>query len=221
MYRLTPAAALACALAAALPGCGHRGYRTPEALREAYHQALARDDPKAAYALLTPEVQSRIAFEQFRARWEAEKADHQAALTELEAVTGAPEAATRAPVRGGTTVHPNGATLEWAEVGGRYLVVSGLPGLPDTSTPAQAIRAFVAAVRAADLAAIEALLSEDLRARLADDWEAQVGAIEARLETPGAIELSADNRQALLRYDGSRALILEQSDAGWKITSLR
>lgn len=212
------ALALACGLALA-PGCAQRGQRSPEALRDAYHQALKRDDPGAAYALLAPEVQARISREQFTARWHAERADLRAALADFEAM-GTPADAP-APVRGGTTVHPNGATLEWAEVGGRYLVVSGVPGLPDTSTPAQAIRAFIAALRAADLAAIEALLTDELRGRLAEDWEDRITAIEARLAEPGAVELSSDNKQALLRYEGGHALTLEQSDHGWKITSLR
>ncbi|MEZ4381659.1 MAG: hypothetical protein R3A79_09935 [Nannocystaceae bacterium] len=210
--------ALALGLGAALAGaCASRGIRSPEALREAYADAIRRDDPDAAYALLAPEVQATLSPEQFRERWAAQAADRQAAAADLEALPPDLEA----PLRRGTTVHQNGAVLEWTASGDDYVVASGLPGLPDISTPTQALRSFIAAIRTADLAALEGLLSEELRARMSDEWEARVDAIEARLEEPGSIELSADSQQALLRYDKGRAIALVQSPEGWKITSLQ
>lgn len=196
--------------------CRSVGARSPEALRDAYAQALRRDDPDAAYALLAPELQAATTREAFRARWKAQAAERKAALT---AISGLPPAY-RAPITGGQTVHGD-RVLTWTEVAGRYQIVAGLPGLPDTSTPAQAIRAFLAAVRRADLHALEALVNDDLAGRLRDDWNRRATAIEALLEQPGAIEFSSDMQRAVLRYEPGRALTLEQNTAGWRLTALQ
>jgi hypothetical protein len=110
--------------------------------------------------------------------------------------------------------------LKWAKVGDRYLIVGGLPQLPDTSTPAQTIRSFLAAVRTADLTAVETLLASELLGKISEDWEARAGAIEEALERPGSVELSAELARAELRYDAERAITLEQTERGWRITAL-
>ena len=205
---------LAIALALAAPlACKPRAPRSPEALRDAYAAALRRDDADAAYALLAPELQATLSRDAFRQRWSEQR---QAALADLEAV----DDARRAAVLGGTTVHRGGAVLRWAEVAGAYQVVGGLPGLPDASTPAQAVRAFIAAVRAADLDRLGALLSDDLRAHMENDWHDRALLIEARLAEPGGLELAADGESAILRYAPGRALVLVQGDAGWRISVL-
>lgn len=207
---------LATSLAAGGVACTSSGARSPEALRDAYAQALRRDDPDAAYALLSPELQAATSRKAFRARWKAQARERKAAQA---AIAGLP-APYRAAVSGGQTVHGD-RVLTWAEVAGRYQIVDGLPGLPDSSTPAQAIRAFLAGVRSADMHTLEGLVSDDLAARLRDDWTRRASAIEALLEQPGAIEYSSDMQRAVLRYEPGRALTLEQSPAGWRLTALQ
>jgi len=196
--------------------CRPTGARSPEALRDAYAQALRRDDPDAAYALLSPELQAATSREAFRARWQAQPGERKAALAALAALPPAH----RAPIAGGQTVH-GARLLTWVEVAGTYQIVGGLPGLPDTSTPAQAIRAFLAAVRRADLHTLEALVSDDLANRLRDDWHRRAAAIEALLDQPGALEFSSDMQRAVLRYEPGRALTLEQTSTGWRLTALQ
>lgn len=209
------ALALACSLVWA--GCKGRGTtRSPEKLRETYLQALERDDPDAVYELLTPQAQSQISKEAFRARWKAQQAEREATLEAAKART---EAQSRA-IQAGTTVHANGAVLEWVQVDGRYRIVSGLPSVASTATPASALRAFIAAIRSADLTALESILASGLRERLRADWQARAAAIEKALEDPSAIELSADNARAELRYEQNRAVTLEQTPLGWRITAL-
>jgi hypothetical protein len=206
-----------CLLAGLLCGaCRTSGARSPEALRDAYAQALRRDDPDAAYALLSPELQAATPRTTFRARWRAQSAERKAAQNALAALPPA----YRAPIAGGQTVHGK-HVLTWTEVAGTYQIVGGLPGLPDTSTPAQAIRAFLAAVRRADLHTLEALVSDDLAGRLRDDWERRATAIEALLDQPGALEFSSDMQRAVLRYEPGRALTLEQTTAGWRLMALQ
>jgi hypothetical protein len=213
---VTRALLLAALLSGLLPACRHAGARSPEALRDAYAGALRRDDPDAAYALLAPSVQATTTREAFRARWKASAAERAAAL---KALGDLPKTHARA-IPAGQTVHGD-AVLRWAEVGGRYQIVQGLPGLPDTSTPAQTIRAFLTALRAADLHTLEALVDDDLAARLRDDWNRRATAIEALLGQPGAIEFSSDMQRAVLRYEPGRALTLEQTDVGWRLTALQ
>lgn len=196
--------------------CHPTGARSPEALRDAYAQALRRDDPDAAYALLGPELQATTTREAFRARWKAQSTEHQVALRAI--ITLPPSH--RAALPGGQTIHGD-RILTWVEIAGRYQIVAGLPGLPDTSTPAQAIRAFLAAVRRADLHTLEALVDDDLASRLRDDWNRRATAIEALLEQPGAIEFSGDMQRAVLRYEPGRALTLEQNTVGWRLTALQ
>ncbi|MBK9757288.1 MAG: hypothetical protein IPO88_28080 [Nannocystis sp.] len=214
LHRLIPGLL---ALAFAVPGCRSAGSaRSPEALRDAYAQALRRDDPDAAYALLSPELQAATPRAAFRARWQAQTAERTAAQAALAALPPAQ----RAAIAGGQTTH-GALVLTWAEVAGHYQIVAGLPGLPDSSTPAQAIRAFLAAVRGADLRDLEALVSDELAARLRDDWGRRAALIEALLDQPGAIEYSSDMQRAVLRYEPGRALTLEQSPAGWRLTALQ
>ena len=213
--RFTSSLLLGASLLAAT-ACRSPGARSPEALRDAYAQALRRDDPAAAYALLSPQLQAATTRATFIARWTAQTREREAALA---AIKGLPPTH-RVAILGGHTVHGD-RVLTWVRVAGHYQILHGLPGLPDSSTPAQAIRAFLAAVRSADLHALEALVSDDLAARLRDDWNRRATVIEALLEQPGAIEYSSDMLRAVLRYEPGRALTLEQSPAGWRLTALQ
>jgi hypothetical protein len=197
--------------------CSHGQARSPERLRDAHVAALEANDPAAAYALLAPDVRAAVPFEEFAARWKADADEHAAAVATAKLLDPALEA----PLHGGTTVHAGGRVLRWTQVDDELQVVDGLPGRPDTSTPAQTVRAFIAAVRTADLAEVRGLLGEALVEAVDEDWSERVDAIERALEEPGALDLSADLRRAELRYETGRVLTLEQTPEGWRITGLR
>ncbi len=199
-----------------LASCSRVQHRSPEQLRESYLKALPGDNAKTAYAMLTPEVQAQVPFDEFEARWKAEAAERQS--RSQTARTLPPE--DTVGLRGGTTAHEGGRVLTWSELGGVYYVTSGLPGTPQSTTPAQTVHALIAAVREADLGGVRALLGDTLADALSEDWQARVDAIEEALDRPGSIELSPDLRQAELRYDTGKALTLEQTPAGWRITAL-
>lgn len=209
--------ALGLSLLVIASACGPRQARSPERLRDAHVAALKADDPAAAYALLAPDVRAAVPYAEFEARWKADAAEHEAALAAAESL----DPALAAPLHGGTTVHDGGRVLRWTQVDDELQVVDGLPGRPDTSTPAQAVRAFVAAVRSADLGEVKGLLGEGLLEAVDEDWSDRVDAIERALEEPGALDLSADLRRAELRYEAGRAVTLEQTPQGWRITGLR
>ena len=197
-------------------GCTRTQHRSPAQLREAYVETLPTSDAAAAYAMLSPEVQADVPFPEFEARWNAEAAERKDRATTAAAMTEEDGVG----LRGGTTAHDGGRVLQWAELDGHYYVTSGLPGTPQTTTPAQTVRALIAAVRESDFGGVRALLGDALAEALAEDWQARVDAIEEALDRPGSIELSADLRQAELRYDTGKALTLEQTPAGWRITAL-
>ncbi|MBV1861686.1 MAG: DUF3887 domain-containing protein [Nannocystaceae bacterium] len=202
--------------AAMLVSCSRVQHRSPEHLRESYLEALPSDDAKAAYAMLTPEVQAQVPFDEFQARWKDEETERQ---TWSQTARALPSEDT-VGLRGGTTAHEGGKVLTWSELDGVYYVSSGLPGTPQSTTPAQTVHALIAAVREADLGGVRALLGDALAEALAEDWQARVDAIEEALDRPGSIELSPDLRQAELRYDTGKALTLEQTPQGWRITAL-
>ena len=199
-----------------VPACAQKGQRSPEKLRDAYVDALKTGDAKAAYAMLAPDVKQQITFEDFAARWKSQKDERAAAVTSAGKLTEAQ----REPVREGTTAHPGGHVLKWIEAGGRYYVVEGLPGTPTTTTPAQTIRALIAAVRTTDMTRIRSLLGDELADAVDEDWQSRVEAMEAALDRPGSIELSSDLRRAELRYEQGRVLTLQQTPRGWRITAL-
>lgn len=206
-------------LALALPsvaGCAPRGSRSPEAARDAYLDALRKDDPEAAYALLAPDVRARVDYASFLARWKADGAERKATLDAAKAID-------RGRVVAGhtaTTVHEDGVVLQWAELDDRWFVTGGLPPASRASTPAEAIRSFLGALGVGPLGNAQAFLSAELADALREDWAARTEAIEAALARPGAIELSEDLLRAQLRYEPQRVIVLEQTPRGWAITSI-
>ncbi len=197
--------------------CASTAARSPEDLRRRYAQALERDDPDAAYALLSPGVQAKISPEAFRKRWRSLKKERETSRKALNQL----DPPHQKPIRGGVTTHHKRDMLTWVDVGGNYVIAAGLPSIPSTSTPAQAIRAFVAAIRTADFGNLNFLLTDDLHEAMADNWEARLELIEERLSQPDAIEYSKDMRRASLRYEPGRALTLEQTPAGWRFSGLQ
>ncbi|MGH1347519.1 MAG: hypothetical protein ACRBN8_38525 [Nannocystales bacterium] len=204
------------AVTALLAACSSAQHRSPEQLRESYVDALAEADAKTAYAMLSPQAQAQVSLEDFEARWKADAAERKARAQTARALS--PEDAVG--LRGGTTAHDGGKVLTWSELDGVYYVTSGLPGTPQSTTPTQTVHALIAAVREADLTGVRALLDDSLAEALSEDWQARVDAIEEALDRPGSIELSPDLRQAELRYDTGKALTLEQTPRGWRITAL-
>lgn len=191
-------------------GCATAGARTPEAAIASLRRAESARDAKAAYALLSTDAKASVEFAAFEKRW-------------TESATAAPDAkaspkTTTATTHAATTIHDDGIVLRWAWVGRQWMVVSGLPPSARSSTPAEAIRSFLAAGTGTPGAQARALLAPELVDALAEDWSKRAAAIEAALAKPGAIELSEDVTRAQLWYEPGRRIVLEQTESGWRIT---
>jgi hypothetical protein len=209
--------ALALVLLTSSSGCAAGAKRSPEGLRDAYAAALRADDADAAYALLAPAVQARTDLAAFRERWKSSASQHESALKGIEKIDDDREAA----VLTGTTTHEGGVLMHWTHTSLGFLVIDGLPGIPDTSTPAATARALVAVLRGVSDIQLERVLSTEMLERLGEDWTARADAIEAALEQPGAISYSADNSRAVLQYGAGRAITFEQTSSGWRVAELR
>jgi len=203
-----------------LAACGPRGAGSIEATRDAYLDALKDDDPKRAYELLAPEVQAKVDYASFVARWKADAAERKATLEQAKSLGDKRDAAKHVASHTATTVHAGGVVLHWAKVGDDWLVTGGLPPAARATTPAEAIRGFVAALGRAPLGSAQRFLSPELADALREDWASRTEAIEAALAKPGAIELSEDLLRAQLRYEPQRVIVLEQTPQGWTITSV-
>lgn len=193
--------------------CAHDPGRGPEQLRQAYADALRRDDPDAAYDLMSAEAQSRISREAFRERWEQDAKERKAQLNGIRKL----DADHSQTVMTGMTTHEGGALLHWTHVDGEWLVVEGLPGTYDTSTPATTIRAFIRALRTLDFHGVATLLDPELASQLREDWTSRAERIEKALGEPDKLDLSLDLRRAVLRYGTTQQITLEQTPRGWRI----
>ncbi|MBK6916245.1 MAG: hypothetical protein IPH07_02485 [Deltaproteobacteria bacterium] len=202
-------------VAGLLLGCRHAPIHSPQALRDAWLDALEHDDPRAAYALLGRDARAREPYPAFLARWRADASERAAVLAAARASKD--DAIVQ---RSATAVHRNGVVVRWTKIGKHWLVVDGLPGAQHASTPAEAIRGFLHALARTDLASAEHFLADDLREAMHEDWARRAEAIEAALRVPGAVELSDDLSRAQLRYEPQRVLTLEQTPGGWTITAL-
>lgn len=87
------------AVSLALVGCGARPQTalTPLLTLSRYREALERDDPKAAYALLGQAVQQGLPYEQFTQQWQDTKAERSVQAAQLRQVLGGGLARASAP----------------------------------------------------------------------------------------------------------------------------
>lgn len=204
-----------CFCLATVSACG--GLRSrPQAVRDAYLDALEDDDADAAYDLLSPAAQAEISREAFKSMWSEAKGQR----TRQEQQLGSLDKEDKSPVMFATTTHGADKILHWAEVDGHYRIVSGLPGLPDRSTPRTTLLGFVAAASSDRLENLATYLAPDLADALREEWEARGDAIVEALALPGSPEVSPDRTRAVLRYAPGRRIVLERADDGWRIVLL-
>ncbi len=180
-------------------------------LLHAFDEAVARKDAKAAYALLAPDVRADTDFKAFARRFE------RLAKTLAEGASRGRTSAGAVPLVAVTTRHEDGRLLDWIAAGDQVYLVSGLPTLPRTDTPAAAVRGFVAVLRHGPTPTLGAVATPELIGRLERDWEAKAAQIEAALADPSNLVLSADKARAVLRYGAGGAIRLLRTPAGWRV----
>jgi hypothetical protein len=196
-------------IALVIVGCAHGPHRSraldPEPTLAAWRDAIARNDPHAAYALLSSSLKTRMRESDFALQWKAAQAD---LSVQQEALHGPHPVHSAA----GETDDGRAWPLARDPAGWRVAVVRPLEAGGDT--PEDAVRRLVAAVEAHDFDAVVALLAEPERALLESALAERVARLKASLRK-GAIE--ATGNSARLRYDPRYHLDLVRENGRWRI----
>ncbi len=212
MSRLVPALALA-----ALAACGSLSTAPPAHTgATAIARTLAGDDPAAAYALLSAEARRRVSFEEFRLQWRATAAERAWQAARLrEALATDADAGERAVVRYG-----DGKSVGLARDQGRWRLDAALVTRTRAARPREAVRRFAEAVRARDLQAFLATLTNRRREGLERQLAGFAAGLDRKVE--GTIEEIGTDR-AELRWDESGMryrIILRKEDGDWRIDDI-
>ena len=197
-------------------GCAHRlpaaraPSSDPEPALTAWRDAIAKNDPRAAWQLLSAPLRARTSAEDFALQWKASQAD----LSAQEEVLHQPHQVRRAS--GELT---DGRAWPLVRDPDRWRVAAARPLEPGGDTPEDTLRRLVAAVDARDFDALLALLAEPLRTTLEQALADRVSRLKAAVRR-GNIELSGGNNTgstARLRYDPRYHLDLVQENGRWRV----
>src|SRR5260370_31595262 len=143
-----------------LRGCARPpSLKRPESGLAAYAKALERDDPRAAYGLLSAEQRQRLGEAEFTTRWRAtvEERKNQAAL--VAAVLAERRVTERARV-----VRADGRSSVTVLEPAGWRVSAPRSSEPGPATPEEALRRFARALEQRSFDAVVGLLSDPLRA---------------------------------------------------------
>jgi hypothetical protein len=211
------------AVSLALAGCAARPPTalTPLLTLSRYREALERDDPKAAYALLGQAVQQSLPYDQFAQQWQDTKAERSTQAAQLSQVLGGGLARVGAPaepklsaaagpvgsavtptltVRAVVTL-PQGAQLILAPapaaqfVAGQSSLWRGLD--PDlravrAQTPEAALRLLLAAAEQRNYPALLRLLTKSERQSLEAELTERIERLRANLSRGQPIETTTE-----------------------------
>lgn len=203
------------ALAAGCPG----SLRNPVPARRGAEQviaALAGDDPRAAYAMLSADARKRVSFEEFALQWKASAPERAWQVARLrEAIAADPDVGERAAV-----TYADGKTVSMARESQRWRLESALVSRTRAARPREAVRMFAEAVRAKDLNAVLRSLTQRRRDGLTRQLEGFISGLDRRVE--GTIEEIGSDR-AELRWDenGMRyRIVMRKEDDEWRIDDI-
>jgi hypothetical protein len=201
----------------ALVGCAHRPPASraptadPEPALAAWRDAIAKNDPHAAYELLSAPLRIRITAEEFALQWKAAQAD----LSSQQEALNEPHAVRRA-----SGELADGRAWPLVRDPDRWRIAAPHPLEPGGDTPEDLLRRLIAAVDAHDFDAVVALLAEPLRTTVEQALADRVSRLKTTLRRGGieaAGSSSGSGGTARLRYDTRYHLDLVQENGRWRI----
>lgn len=223
-------------------GCAARppAASTPLQTLSRYREALQHDDPKAAYALLSPGVQQGLAYEQFAQQWQDTKAERGVQAMQLSQALARPGTSVAAPrpdaagpgaaaspaaavsARAVLTL-PQGGQLILAPAAARFLAGQSSAWHvldPDlravrAQTPEAALRLLLAAAEQRNYPALLRLLTKSERQSLEAELAERIERLRAHLSRGQPIETTAE--RARLQYDPRFFIDLRREQDGWRI----
>jgi len=202
---------------AASVGCAHAPPKSPpptsdpEPALAAWRGAIAKNDPRAAYQLLSTSLRARITAEEFALQWKAAQAD----LSAQEEALHQPHA-----VRQASGELSEGRAWPLVRDPDRWRIAAPHPFEPGGDTPEDTLRRLIAAVEARDFDALLGLLAEPLRTTLEQALSDRVTRLKTALRR-GGIEnsggSSATGSIARVRYDSRYHIDLVQENGHWRV----
>jgi hypothetical protein len=172
---------------------------------ERYRVAMVRDDPKAAYALLTEETRRRWPFSQFERRWKEtpmERAQQAQALAAADKIVYEAQVS----VAGGSMVLR-------AESGKNWWVASGALPMAGAATPQAALRALIRAVELGDYRAFLRTLTQSKRERIERALRERLTKLRELADQP----LEATGDQLVIQYDPDLKIWLRKEQGQWRV----
>lgn len=183
-----------------------------------YHQALERDDPQAAYALLSPSLQQGLPREQFEQLWQQQRPERIEQARQLGQLLGPAGGALRQPgalSQRALLTLPQGAQLAVTPVGGGWRVSEPDLQLVRAATPEDALRLLLAAVEQRSYPAMLRLLSASERQTLEAELRERAERLRATLSRGQTPEVNGE--RARLQYDPRFFIELKREADGWRI----
>jgi hypothetical protein len=195
------------ALAILAIGCAHPGQRPrdPSPTLHAWSAAIARNDPHAAYQLLSSSLRARLSEADFTLRWKASPAELSA---QEDALRGAPVA------RQASARLRDGRALPLVREGDAWRLASPHTVDEGADTPEKLLRLLVDAIDARDVDALMRLLADPLRASLEQALGDRVDKLRAAINK-GGIEATGDH--ARIHYDSRYHIDLVQENGQWRV----
>jgi hypothetical protein len=182
----------------------------------AYVQALHRNDPHDAYALLSSEIRRRVSYDEFALAWKQGDKERtwQAKVLE-DSLKGNPDVGERAQIS-----FSDGKLVQLEREGKTWRLESELVSRSRARQPRDAIRLFADAIAARDIAGVLNVLSQRRREGLTKQVEGFVAGIGKRINE--RIDQFGSDR-AELRWDenGIRyRIVLRKEDDEWRVDDI-
>jgi hypothetical protein len=194
--------------AALVVGCTRATLPDPATTLRQYLAASARNDPQAAYALLSEEQRRRISEREFSERWRATVAERQAqAENAREALAG------RGASQAAELHFSDGRSLALVRESSGWRLAAARPLEPGGTTPQDVVRRFTQALEARDFDGVMQLLGDPLRGVI----ERELAERLARLKTAGAKDVQVDGDRARIRFDDRYFIELKRENGHWRV----
>ncbi len=202
------------ALVTLAAGCAHAPPTEPRDALSAWADALERDDPHAAFALLAPSLRAHGEAD-FAARWKASRAERLAEAGALRAALhgGAPPVEEWAAV-----VFPDGARVPLTRDGDGWRLTTTALGEAHAGTPVEALRQLAHALEQRRFDLVLNLLGEPLRAEVERQIRERLEQLRAALDQGREVEVTGD--RARLRYGPGFHVDLRRQGGEWRIHDL-